>query len=163
MNSGFNPVVVNPSSFRIQRQSQQMPFHFGGSQVPVHMATGGMEGMGVVMRINRPPVRPPSLAMSGGMLVEATRDEIDVRPSTKRQLKAFLNETMDLLRTEEREVGVDENTQEKRMRFPAIRRRIIEMIKPSARPISEGQARRIMTYLFNYTKSPIQPYQRPNF
>lgn len=163
MNSGFEPVVMYPGGFKIQRQSQQTPFYFGGSQVPVHMATGGMEGSGAVMRINRPPVRPPSLAMSGGMLVEATRDEIDIRPSTKRQLREFLKETIDLLRAEEREVGTDENTQEKRMRFPAIRRRIIEMIKPSARPISEGQAQRIMTYLFNYTKSPIQPYQRPNF
>ena len=101
--------------------------------------------------------------MRGGMLVEATRDEIDIRPSTKRQLKEFLNETLDLLRLEEAEVGMDANTQEKRMRFPAIRRRIIQMIKPSAPRISEGQAQRIMTYLFNYTKSPIQPYQRPNF
>lgn len=61
MNSGFNPVVVSPSGFKVQRQSQQMPFHFGGSQVPVHIMTGGG-----TMRINRPPVIPPHLAKMSG-------------------------------------------------------------------------------------------------
>jgi len=158
MNGGFDPVVVNPSGFKIQRQSQQTPFYFGGSQVPIHIATGGG-----IMRINRPPVRPPSLAMTGGMMVEATIDEVDVRSSTMRQLKEFLNETMDLLMAEEQEVGTSVNLRNKMRRFSAIRRRIINMIKPSAPRISEGQAQRIMKYLFDYTKSPIQPFQPPNF
>ena len=54
MNGGFDPVVANPSGFRVQRASQQTPFYFGGSQVPVHIATGGG-----IMRINRPPVITP--------------------------------------------------------------------------------------------------------
>lgn len=67
MNSGFDPVVVNPSGFRIQRESQQKPFYFGGSQVPVHIATGGMDGRGV-MRINRPQVLPPHLVKKSGRI-----------------------------------------------------------------------------------------------
>ena len=56
MNGGFDPVVVNPSGFRVQRASQQTPFYFGGSQVPIHIATGGG-----IMRINRPPIKPAFL------------------------------------------------------------------------------------------------------
>jgi len=59
MNSGFNPVVVNPEGFKVQRQSQQMPFHFGGSQVPIHMMTGG--GM---PRVAVPFIQPKRPVMS---------------------------------------------------------------------------------------------------
>ena len=41
MNSGFNPVVVAPSAFRVQRASQQIPFHFGASSVAPMMMRGG--------------------------------------------------------------------------------------------------------------------------
>ena len=64
MNGGFDPVVVNPSGFRVQRASQQTPFYFGGSQVPIHKATGGG-----IMRINRPPVLLPHLSKIGGGMV----------------------------------------------------------------------------------------------
>ncbi len=53
METGFNPVVVAPSLWRVQTETQQKPFRFGGSQVPPQR----MSGMGSVMRINRPPKR----------------------------------------------------------------------------------------------------------
>jgi hypothetical protein len=37
MNSGYYPVVVNPGLKRVQTQSQQTPFYFGGSQVPTNL------------------------------------------------------------------------------------------------------------------------------
>lgn len=61
MNSGFSPVVVNPSGFKVQRQSQQPPFYFGGSQVPIQK----MAGSGV-MKINRPPVFTPIMRKNLG-------------------------------------------------------------------------------------------------
>ena len=53
MNTGFDPMVVAPSLFKVQTKSQQVPFRFGGSQVPIHL---GMRGKGVVMKINRPKI-----------------------------------------------------------------------------------------------------------
>ena len=52
MNTGFDPMVVAPSLFKVQTKSQQPPFRFGGSQVPQHL---GMRGSGD-MRINRPKI-----------------------------------------------------------------------------------------------------------
>jgi hypothetical protein len=52
MNSGFDPMVVAPSLFKVQTKSQQVPFRFGGSQVPIHL---GMRGSGVA-KINRPKI-----------------------------------------------------------------------------------------------------------
>ena len=42
MNTGFIPVVVSPSGFRVQRASQQVPFHFGASSVAPMMRGGGI-------------------------------------------------------------------------------------------------------------------------
>jgi hypothetical protein len=53
MNSGFDPVVVAPGLFKTQTATQQKPFHFGGSQVPIHL---GMRGSGMAIR----PVKPPA-------------------------------------------------------------------------------------------------------
>lgn len=50
MNSGFDPLVVAPSSFKLQTASQQVPFHFGGSQVPLHLAMRG-NGIGSSKKI----------------------------------------------------------------------------------------------------------------
>jgi len=36
MNSGYYPQVVNPH-LRVQTQSQQPTFYFGGSQVPINL------------------------------------------------------------------------------------------------------------------------------
>ena len=55
MNSGFDPVVVAPSLWKVQTQTQQRPFRFGGSQVPANL---GGRGSGM-MKINRPRVPPP--------------------------------------------------------------------------------------------------------
>ena len=57
MNSGFDPVVVAPGLWRTQTATQQTPFHFGGSQVPIHLGMRG-SGMRPVMSI-RPVRRPP--------------------------------------------------------------------------------------------------------
>jgi hypothetical protein len=38
MNSGYYPQVVNPH-LRVQTKSQQVPFYFGGSQVPTAFST----------------------------------------------------------------------------------------------------------------------------
>ena len=55
METGFNPVVVAPSLWRVQTATQQKPFRFGGSQVPQRMGGTG------IMRINRPPKRSVDL------------------------------------------------------------------------------------------------------
>ena len=73
MNSGFEPVLVAPGRWKVQTATQQKPFRFGGSQVPLHL---GMLGSGIddmnkmgrsVMKINRPPVGPPKLFRSEAM------------------------------------------------------------------------------------------------
>jgi len=62
MNSGFDPVVVAPGMWKVQTATQQKPFRFGGSQVPLHL---GMLGSGTMntmgrgeMKINYPPTIP---------------------------------------------------------------------------------------------------------
>jgi len=42
MNSGFYPTVVMPGCFRVQTQSQQLPFYFGASTVPLDLAMSGI-------------------------------------------------------------------------------------------------------------------------
>ena len=63
MNSGFDPVVVAPSLWKVQTQTQQRPFRFGGSQVPAHL---GSRGSGM-MKINRPPNVPRPFAKGEGV------------------------------------------------------------------------------------------------
>lgn len=63
MNSGFDPVVVAPSLWKVQTQTQQRPFRFGGSQVPAHL---GSRGSGM-MKINRPPNIPRPFAKGEGV------------------------------------------------------------------------------------------------
>ena len=68
MNTGFDPVVVAPGLWKTQTASQQTPFRFGGSQVPIHLAMrgsgmrketiGSLLGDRPVMSI-RPVRRPP--------------------------------------------------------------------------------------------------------
>jgi hypothetical protein len=64
MNSGFDPMVVAPSLFKVQTKSQQPPFRFGGSQVPRHLGVSG----GAVMKINRPKI--PEAIMRERMMVQ---------------------------------------------------------------------------------------------
>ena len=66
MNSGFDPLVVAPGKFKIQTASanNQASFHFGGSQVPLHLGmrgTGTLNVSGGKAKINKPfvPVGSP--------------------------------------------------------------------------------------------------------
>lgn len=70
MNTGFDPVVVAPGIWKTQTASQQMPFRFGGSQVPIHlgmMGSGMRKAVMADIKVDRPvmsirPVRrPPGL------------------------------------------------------------------------------------------------------
>lgn len=63
MNGGFDPVVVAPSLWKVQTQTQQIPFRFGGSQVPANL---GSRGSGM-MKINRPPNVPRPFAKGEGV------------------------------------------------------------------------------------------------
>lgn len=76
MNSGFDPVVVAPSLWKVQTATQQTPFRFGGSQVPAHLGSRGSGMMRKkivpyqqqerpVMRINRPQTIPRSVMGDG--------------------------------------------------------------------------------------------------
>jgi hypothetical protein len=63
MNSGFDPVVVAPGKWKVQTATQQKPFRFGGSQVPIHLGMMG-RGMAVPFQHTRPvmsirPIRRP--------------------------------------------------------------------------------------------------------
>lgn len=63
MNTGFDPVVVAPGLWKTQTATQQMPFRFGGSQVPIHLGMMG-RGMAVPFQHTRPvmsirPIRRP--------------------------------------------------------------------------------------------------------
>lgn len=67
MNSGFDPVVLAPGLWKTQTATQQKPFRFGGSQVPIHL---GMRGMGMAVPFQqqerpvmsvRPVRRPPNI------------------------------------------------------------------------------------------------------
>ena len=66
MNSGFDPVVAAPGMWKVQTATQQKPFRFGGSQVPIHLAMSGrgMPREAVPFQHTRPvmsirPVRRP--------------------------------------------------------------------------------------------------------
>ena len=60
MNSGFDPMIVAPSLFKKQTASQQAPFFFGGSQVPIHLGIkgGGMTSskVGIEVSIPKPKI-----------------------------------------------------------------------------------------------------------
>ena len=84
MNSGFSPAVINPSGFKIQRQSQQMPFFFGGSQVPLHL---GMRGSGMTSSKVKPEPSKPKEPVSAE--TQALRDYIKMMNKKK---KDFMEE-----------------------------------------------------------------------
>lgn len=72
MNTGFDPVVVAPSLWKVQTATQQKPFRFGGSQVPAHLGSRGSGMIGAsspfdrpIMKINRPPRISPSFRKEG--------------------------------------------------------------------------------------------------
>lgn len=98
MNSGFDPLVVNPYGFKIQTQTQQTPFYFGGSQVPVHMMTGGgmpreavpfIQPKRPVMSI-RPVRRLPKMSGSGGKQVVPSVNERGILEEVEDILDYFL-------------------------------------------------------------------------
>ena len=75
MNTGFDPVVSAPGLWKTQTATQQKPFRFGGSQVPIHL---GMMGRGMpreavpfqhtrpvmsIRPIRRPPGFGPNIEM----------------------------------------------------------------------------------------------------
>jgi hypothetical protein len=173
MNSGFNPVVLNPEGFKVQRQSQQMPFHFGGSQVPIHMMTGGgMPRVAVpfiqpkrpVMSI-RPVRKPPQhlAKMSGGMLNPNT----PLTRATRNDIIDMLDETPTLLRLEmedDKENTAPNNQitiiQEKLDRFEEIDDYITDLLNAG---MSEYTGRLILQYLHNYTVNPQRRFTEPNF
>jgi hypothetical protein len=142
MNSGFSPAVVNPSGFKVQRQSHQTPFYFGGSQVPLqHMVGRGMKGGRIMPQ--------PIIALS--------REE-------RERIEAMVNETIELLYDELEDMIRPDATapdiNEKIRRFPEVRNRIQEVLQGNP---TERDGEKIIDYLMDYTQSPIQPYQRPNF
>ena len=89
MNSGFDPMIVAPSLFRRQTASQQTPFHFGGSQVPLHL---GMSGG----RMASKP--PPRRRLSPPLLT----------PQTRARIMRLLADTMPMLEAEENQYGESE-------------------------------------------------------
>lgn len=70
MNSGFDPVVLAPGMWKTQTATQQTPFHFGGSQVPINL---GMRGSGI-MKINRPKI--PEALMRERMMGEGMTSSV---------------------------------------------------------------------------------------
>lgn len=64
----YHPTIAEPQTFAVQTASQQAPFHFGGSQVPINLhpeklikesqSTGsGLKHIGKVRYIPRTPFR----------------------------------------------------------------------------------------------------------
>ena len=164
MNSGFSPAVVNPSGFKVQRQSQQTPFYFGGSQVPLQQ----MIGSGV-MKVNRPPVH---LGMRGGMLVEAEDDEIYINDLQNNILVDMIESTRDLLEDERARPNLPANIQHnihmKILRWGGpnggIRRRLENILNNNENnPITMTLYNQIVMYIQDYIQRPVQPYQPPNF
>lgn len=199
MNSGFDPMIIAPSLFKRQTASQQAPFFFGGSQVPLHLGIkgGGMSSSKISMEVSLPKPKVEVSAETkqlrdfikmnnrkkkafmkemiaikekkiknkdyseGGMLVEYTYDEMDITPSTRRQIKAMLDETLELLDEEEQdEIRPTGNIELKVNMFEALDNKIRRILR--GKP-SEGLGRRIVDYLQDYIQSPIQPYEEPNF
>jgi hypothetical protein len=70
MNSGFDPVVLAPGLWKTQTATQQTPFHFGGSQVPINL---GMRGSGI-NKINRPKI--PEALMRERMMGEGASSSV---------------------------------------------------------------------------------------
>ena len=80
----FNPVVVYPSGFRVQRASQQKPFHFGGSSVPMMRGGGisapplttGMDGEEALLAIKKSrPDLNAFIIPEGSMMTRDVRDD----------------------------------------------------------------------------------------
>lgn len=63
MSGGYAPLVLNPRSYQIQTLSQQVPFYFGGSQVPSQLGLkpGTFSGSGMVIRPTDPTENPKKL------------------------------------------------------------------------------------------------------
>jgi hypothetical protein len=143
MNSGFDPMIVAPSLFRRQTASQQAPFHFGGSQVPLHL---GMKGRG----------------MKGGRMMMTQPIELSIEK--RQQIEDMISETIDLLNEELDDMirpdATVPNINNKIRRFPAVRNRIQEVLQGNP---TERVGEKIIDYLNDYTQSPIQPYRAPNF
>jgi len=84
MNSGFDPMIVAPSLFRKQTASQQSPFFFGGSQVPLHL---GMRGRG--MTSSKYKVKPePKPKEPVSAETQALRDFIKMKNKKQKDMLA---------------------------------------------------------------------------
>lgn len=82
MNSGFDPMIVAPSLFRRQTASQQAPFHFGGSQVPLHL---GMKGRGMTSSKVKPEPKPKEPVSAE---TQALRDFIKMKNKKQKDILA---------------------------------------------------------------------------
>jgi hypothetical protein len=61
----YHPTIARPQEFLVQTASQQPPFYFGGSQVPVNLnpsqvAKEGMEGNGLTTKNKYSKIYIPS-------------------------------------------------------------------------------------------------------
>ena len=65
MSGGYAPLVLNPGSFKAQTLSggYQVPFFFGGSQVPLQIGLkhGTYSGSGMIISSTDPTVNPKKL------------------------------------------------------------------------------------------------------
>jgi len=138
MNSGFNAVVVNPSGFKVQRQSQQMPFYFGGSQVPLRQ----MIGSGV-MKFNRPPAH---LEMKGGIVNFTNPPLSDL---TRRKIMNQISGLRQLLINFEEDNEPSPEVEETMRRTNGIINEVLEGIDPSNNP-NEAYGRAVVNILRRY-------------
>jgi hypothetical protein len=127
MNSGFDPMIVAPSLFRKQTASQQSPFFFGGSQVPLHL---GMRGRGMTSSKVKPEPKPKEPVSAE---TQALRDFIKMK--NKKQ-KDMIAEMIAMREKEIKEMNKKEGGTKKGGRIasspqplkPATKQRIIALM-----------------------------------
>ena len=58
MSGGYSPLVLHPGHFQVQTESQQKPFFFGASQVPVNLGLkhSSFSGSGMILTSTDPTI-----------------------------------------------------------------------------------------------------------
>ena len=86
MNTGFIPVVVSPSGFKVQRASQQAPFHFGGSPLPMY------SGRGIISSRVYPSKSPATMIKDIQAILSKKGLEEDIPKKVMTELKKSLKD-----------------------------------------------------------------------
>ena len=166
-------MIVAPSLFRRQTASQQAPFHFGGSQVPLHL---GMTG-GRILSLPKPKSKQPNLnnadflealrksrekKMSGGRMPPPPPEQNLIIPpppqlqpqrltaQTRAMINIFMGETIELLQREAQEYGNSQELMDRMNEYDRVEPIIREVLETSPTEAEGQQIIRLLNSLIDF-------------